>query len=511
MVETIVLNIAKRLDKTPRYLHIKEYFKSLLSNSQNPKKRYIDLMMIFFIVTSIVILIYEVQNPLPHWIYIYDIYFVSLIFLIEYLLRFWVYSDMHKSIIDEYENSQFLGRRFDISIALKEISKKKWEYLTKPSSIIDLLAILPAYRPFRILRFFVLFRIFKLLRYTKSINQFVDVLANKRFELLTLLFILLFVVVVSGVAIYVFEEELNPNIDSLFDALYWALVTISTVGYGDISPVTTYGRIISIVIIISGIAMISFATSVIVSAFSEKLGELKESRAIDKIKTDRVFIVICGYGKLTKLFLHLNARDLDNYIIIEKESHKVRNAIDSGYHAICDDATRQEALKRYNIDYAKMTLLCLTNSDVENIYITLNAKTISPKIRVIARASDSKLVKKYNLAGASEILLPNEIANTMLFLSIKNPIIYRASHTILMSKSVAIIDEVIISKGGKLVGKSIEMIDFKATKLLFIGIQRGEESQFLFNPAPQIRLLEGDILLVMGMQISLEYFKELYQ
>jgi len=81
----------------------------------------------------------------------------------------------------------------------------------------------------------------------------------------------------------VFEEQKNGDINSLFDAIYWALITISTVGYGDISPKTPEGRIVSMIIIISGIAMISFVTSVIVSAFSEKLDELKENRIIEKI------------------------------------------------------------------------------------------------------------------------------------------------------------------------------------------------------------------------------------
>ncbi len=87
------------------------------------------------------------------------------------------------------------------------------------------------------------------------------------------------------------------DINSLFDAIYWALITISTVGYGDISPKTPEGRIVSMIIIISGIAMISFVTSVIVSAFSEKLDELKENRIIEKINKSKEFIIICGLDR----------------------------------------------------------------------------------------------------------------------------------------------------------------------------------------------------------------------
>jgi len=510
-MKNIILNIALQLNSSVKYRATKRYFDSLLNDSHNPNKKYFDGVMIFLILSSILILIYEVQHSIAPWIDYYDIYFVSVVFLIEYLLRFWVYSDVHKMIVTEYEDSQFLGREFSLWRPLKKAWKTKIEYMRTPSAIVDMLAILPAYRPIRILRFFVLFRVFKLLRYTKSINQFVDVLANKRFELFTLLFILFFVMVVSGIAIYVLEEKSNPNINSLFDAVYWALITISTVGYGDISPITTGGRIISIIIIISGIAMISFATSVIVSAFSEKLGELKEHRAINKIDKNKMFLIICGYGELTKLFLHQEKKRLENYIIIDKKAQRVREAINDGYQAICDDASKHESLSRYNIAYEKITLLCLAHNDIENIYITLNARSLSRKITIIARASTSNLVKKYTLAGATHVLLPNEIANSMLFWAIKNPIIYKASHAILMGKPIAVIDEVRVRKGDKLAGKSIEMIDFRAKKLLFIGIARGGiDGEFLFNPQPKIKICEGDILLVMGMQISLDYFKELY-
>ena len=510
-MKKIILDTALKLGQSTRYQTTKKYINAILNDSYNPKKKILDAFMIFLIITSILILIYEVQNSIPSWMDYYDIYVVSFIFLIEYILRVWVYSDIHKIIIDEYHKAKFLDKEFHVTKPLWRGIRGKFDYLITPSAIIDLLAILPAYRPIRILRFFVLFRVFKILRYTKSINQFVDVLANKRFELLTLLFILIFVMIASGIAIYVFEESQNDNINSLFDALYWALVTISTVGYGDISPVTTQGRIISMLIIISGIAMISFATSVIVSAFSEKLGELKEHRGIDKIDKRRDFLIICGYSELTKIFLSQAQEDFDNYVIIDKDAQRVREALSDGYFAICDDASKQEALKRYDIPYDKITVMCLVNSDIENIYISLNAKSISAKITIIARASDSNLINKYKLAGADQIILPNNVANTMLLSAINNPLIYKASHALLMRKHVALIDEIRVSTGDKLVGRTIDDVDFKRYKLLFIGIQRGEETPFLFNPASQMLIVDGDILLLMGVQLSLEYFKEKFQ
>lgn len=508
MISGIIVKFAYWINGSKRYKVVKAFFNNLLNNPDYPYKKYLDSFMIFLILTSVGILVYEVQNSVPAWMDTYDIYFVSIIFLIEYLLRFWVYSDMHKSIVRKYEKARFLKKEFSLRKPLKEIFKSKFEYIISPAAIIDLLAILPAYRPLRILRIFVLFRVFKLLRYTKSINQFVEVLAAKRFELFTLLFLLIFMMVTAGIAIYVFEEHENPNINSLFDALYWALVTISTVGYGDISPVTHEGKTVSMLIIVSGLAMISFMTSVIVSAFSEKLGELKESRMIEEMNKYEAFLIICGYGQMAKSFLRENVKVGHKYIILDKDKNRVEEALKDGYYAICEDASRHDVMKKFNMEYTNITVICLTNSDIENIYITLNAKSLSKDIQVIARAMDISMKKKFEFAGADHILLPNEVANMMLITAITQPVMYNGIHAILTGEDVAYLDEVMLSVHSSLIGKKREDVNFQDDKLLLVGIQRGEHGTFMFNPKPETEFKENDILLLMGLEVSIRYFKE---
>jgi voltage-gated potassium channel len=504
----ILLSIALFLHASKTYNRSKYFIRDILTNANNPYKKYVDVTIIFLIVTSVFILIYEVKNPVPEWLDVYDIYFVSFVFSIEYLLRLWVHNDLTEAIISEHKEAHFLGRDFSPIGILKVGMLEKLKYMLTPSALIDLLAIFPAYRPLRVLRIFVLFRVLKLLRYTKSINQFTEVLSNKKFELLTLLFLLFFIVMTAGIAIYVLEEQLNPNIDSLFDALYWALVTISTVGYGDISPVTPEGRTISILVIISGIAMISFATSVIVSAFSEKLSELKENRIIEQVNKSKSFLLVCGYGQMTKMFFRQYGSEYDNYIILENVQERMEQARKDGYDAIHEDASRYDTLNKFNTEHAQITILCLTASDVENIYITLNAKSISKNIKVIARANDATMVSKFEHAGADHILMPNKVANSMIHTAITQPTMYKAIHAILTGKHIARIDEIRAYECEIIIGKSIKSLEFKQSKLLFMGIQRG--NTFMFNPSTSEVVKESDILLVMGREISLEYFKSLY-
>jgi voltage-gated potassium channel len=508
-VNELIYKLARRIYASRRYHRIKHTVNDILTNEKNPYKKYVDIAIVFLIVTSVFSLVYEVRHDVPWWIDFYDIYVVSFIFAVEYLLRLWVHGSVTEKIITAYRNALYLDKPFDAREPLKEAFKEKIAFILKPSSIIDLLAIIPAYRPIRVLRILVLFRFLKLLRYTKSINQFTEVLKNKRFELYTLLFLLMFVVFTAGIAIYVLEEEINPNIVTLFDGLYWALVTISTVGYGDISPVTPEGRVVSMFIIVTGIAMISFATSVIVSAFSEKLTEVKEMRIVERINKSESFLIICGYGQMTKMFFrrgHIDARD---YIILEKDPVRAEEAQREGYHVICDDASRSEVLKRFNLKHANITVLCLTSSDIENIYITLSAKSLSRHIKVIARASHRDMIKKYEHAGADHILLPHEVVNNMIHIAITQPTMYKALHAVLTGEDVAQIYEIHVGHYCVMSGKKAAELNFERFKLLYMGIHR--EGKFIFNPKQDLLLREGDVILVIGRRISIDYFKETFK
>ena len=193
-------------------------------------------------------------------------------------MRIWIYSDNSRIIVDQYEKDQMLQREFRFGHMLSKIFRTKFEYVRSVTAIIDLLAIVPFFHEIRLLRIFILFRVFKLFRYAQSLRTFGSVLATKKFEFITLLMFASIVIFISSVLIYVMEAN-NPDspIDTLFESFYWAVVTISTVGFGDITPVTDAGRFVAMIIIIAGVAVLSFTTSIIVSAFTENLDEIKDS------------------------------------------------------------------------------------------------------------------------------------------------------------------------------------------------------------------------------------------
>lgn len=509
-----LIDFAFILDNSSYYIKTKRFFRNLLENENYPYKKYFDYFMIFLILTSVVIIIEEVKTPIGKVFYYYDVYFVTGVFIVEYILRLWIYNDCRKIVINEFEESLFLEREFDTKKVLKEIVKKKFEYITSPLAIIDLLAILPSYRELRILRIFVLFRVFKLLRYSQNITHFLQVLSSKKIELFTLLMLVAFVILVSGISLYVFEERQNPHITTLFDAFYWSLVTISTVGYGDITPVTTEGRGITIVIILIGVGLISFATSIIVSAFSEKLQEIRENRVLATIKRLNEYYIICGYTHMAQLFVKRLQQDKKDFLIIDYNQEIVDELVGQGMLAICEDATKKDTFHHIDFDQVR-AVMTLTDSDMHNIYICLNIRSFSKDVFIVSRTIDFNSHKKLKLAGANYLISPYVTAGFFATKIMEQPIAVEAINNILTARKNALCEQVEVIKGSFLVGKKIEEINFDRYKLILLGVVRKDETQrleefkrkFIFNPPSEFVLECGDVLVIMGYSISIAHFK----
>lgn len=122
-----------------------------------------------------------------------------------------------------------------------------------------------------------------------------------------------------ALAIYIFETNDNPKINTLFDAIYWAIVTMGTVGYGDIVPMTREGMVVAMILIIVGIATLAFLTSIIVSSFQSKLVELKESRVFADIEKLEDYIVVCGYGRVGEVVSKMLHEDKYKLVIIDND------------------------------------------------------------------------------------------------------------------------------------------------------------------------------------------------
>jgi voltage-gated potassium channel len=243
-----------------------------------------------------------------------------------------------------------------------------------------------------------------------------DALLKKRFEFIFLGYMLFAITFTLGSIFYLLEFGINEKLDSYLDAIYWALVTISTVGYGDISPVTDMGKVGSMFGIVFGIAMISFVTSVMVSAFSERFDELRNQDSINHVNKMQNVVVINGYGHLgTTIAKKLNIHKLFEPVIIENNEQKASKAIEDGYRVIRADGSSAKLIKElYQRDNIS-AMLTLTSSDIDNIYFILNAKSIHKESVGYARMNDAGLNAQYEATHVDAVLQPYDVADIKAF------------------------------------------------------------------------------------------------
>ena len=507
-----ILSFAYFIESSRKYKKFKTFFYNLIENDEYPYKKYFDFFMIFVILSSVTLLVIDVKQHIPKWIDNLDLYFVTTVFVIEYILRMWVYSDIHKIIIEEYEESAYFDSELKLFSLVGVILKNKWTYVSSFSAIIDLLAILPSYRGLRILRVLVLFRAFKMLRYTKSLTGFLYVLKNKKFELITLLTLSAFFIFIAGIMLYVFEgDNENPNIHNLFDAFYWALITISTVGYGDISPVTPEGRIVTMLIIVTGIGLISFVTSIIVSSFNERLGVLREDRVIQDVGKKKTLTVICGYGLLGRLVVKGLQKEGVEFVIIDSNEEMAALAYNNGYHSICADASQGEIFKKLGIHERISHVLCLTSDDIQNAFIAVNVKSLNENIHVTARCSDNEIAQKMEFAHVDQIIMPEEIAGMMGAVYAGEPVAFEVLLSIIEEKDKTHINEITITQGSFLDQKNIKEANFERLRLILLGVFKNNNSstlgEFIFNPNDEFRLNAGDKLVCIGYSTAIANLK----
>jgi voltage-gated potassium channel len=502
------------LESSPTYKRVKGFFNNILNNDDYRYKKYFDIFMVFVILSSVVILVVDVREHVAYWLEWYDLYVVTAIFIVEYILRLWVYSDIHKEIIHEYEVSEFFDKPFSLKKVLKEVAAKKWEYITSLPAIIDLIAILPSYREIRVLRVFVLFRAFKMLRYSRSLMQFFEILRNKKIELYALFLLLSFFTLIAALMIYVFEGAgQNPNIRSLFDAFYWAVVTVTTVGYGDITPVTHEGRFVAMLVIVTGLGAITFLTSIIVSAFEEKLPEIKRTRVLNQVAKTRDLNLVCGYGKIGQIVADKLKKQNEKILILENDPQKVQKAELDGHRVLQADATKSETMIKLRIAENIKSVIAVTHDDIINVFITINARSLCDKVQIIARCSEKSVATKLKLAGANHLIMPEEIAGLLGAVYIGQPVAFDALQAILTRKRSARIDEVEVKRGSFLDGAKVGDFDFAKARLVLLAVlkpltEEGKMSHYvIFNPPDDTELHAHDVLVIMGYNISIADFK----
>jgi len=314
----------------------------------------------------------------------------------------------------------------------------------------------------------------------------------------------LLIIIAAGVIGYVIIEGW-----SFIDALYMTIITITTVGYDEVHPLTTTGRIFSIFLIVGGVsgalyALTGIAGYIIEGHLGTTLGRRRMETAIAKLK--RHFI-LCGYGRVGREIARLFAEENVPFVVIGKDRDSIADAEKDGHLYILADATDDEVLKQAGIERAR-GLVATVGSDADNVYITLSARGLRPDLFIEARASSSAAETKLKKAGATRIISPYSLgARRMAQLALRPGIVDFIDTVIQRRGKEFQMENITVSHDSALVGLTTEETR-QRTKANILAISR-KSGKLVANPPGEETIESGDRLITLGTREQLAALEEI--
>jgi voltage-gated potassium channel len=307
-------------------------------------------------------------------------------------------------------------------------------------------------------------------------------------------------VVMGGTIGYVLIEGMN-----FFDALYMTTITVTTIGFREVFPLSDSGRMFTILLAFAGVGVIlliasEFARVMLETDLRRMLGIRRELKLMKKLKDH---IVVCGHGRMGEAVVDVLRQRGIPFAVVELDPERCRPLEDQGQHVVRGDATNEDVLVSTNIANARTIITCLAD-DAHNVYAILLARQLNPDINVIARAVEAGAEERLKLAGADRVLNPYQIGGTRLALTAIKPTVTDFIDQSLLGSSVELeLAEIVIDPTSELAGKTLAGAEVrKRFGIIVVALKRGDRA--IFNPDADERIEGGDVLVALGPIAAIE-------
>lgn len=297
---------------------------------------------------------------------------------------------------------------------------------------------------------------------------------------------------------------------SIFDAFYMTVITLTTVGYMEVHPLSNAGRAFTSVLILTGVGTMLYALSIGVRVLMEGeireiLGRRKLSKKIEKMENH---YIICGYGRMGKIICREMLHNGAPFVIIERIP-EVFAAIDKELLSIQGDATQDAVLKEAGIERAR-GLISVLSTDADNLYVVLSARGMNPRLRIVARASDEGAERKLFRAGADNVVSPYYIGGLRIAHTILKPAVVDFIEFATRSGNIELqMEEIKVKESSSITDKSLDECGIrKELGIIIVAIKR-ESGEMEFNPTSTSIIRKGDTLVAMGETKQLKALEDL--
>lgn len=292
---------------------------------------------------------------------------------------------------------------------------------------------------------------------------------------------------------------------SVVDGLYMTIITISTVGYGEVEPLSSSGRLFVSVLVVLNIAIVAYALATFSYYVIEgKLFELMErNRMQDRVNALNGHTILCGFGRYGKeIARHLLVHGQD-FVVIEEKENKTNNGdfeeADIAY--VIGDATDDAALIEAGINRAAGLITALSD-DSDNLFIVLSAQDLNPNLRIISRAHQARSRAKLMKAGASHVIMPEQIGGFYMATLISKPgaVEFFSYVTNDLASDIGFEEIRYDQLPPKMRGMSIQELSLRKHSGINIIGHRFTDGRYVVNPGPEERLEPGGSFIAVGSQ-----------
>lgn len=297
------------------------------------------------------------------------------------------------------------------------------------------------------------------------------------------------------------------------DAVYMTVITMSTVGFETVGELSHNGKIFSVFLIVLSAGTFLYAVTAITAFVVE--GEVQSLfnryKAGKKVSKLANHIIICGLGRNGRETAMELIRQGQAFVIIEADEDVIQEF--RSHHDVLfvqGDATNEEVLQRANIHNAK-GLVSTLSTDAENVYITLTARGMNPRLKIVARASHESSISKLKRAGANQVIVPNLIGGRKMANLITRPALVEFVELVSGDGNANLhLQDIACENHPKLIGSTLRDLEIRSkTGVLVLGYKRGSRAVEL-NPHAAEQISSEDRLFIMGTDDQLKQFEDLY-
>ena len=296
-----------------------------------------------------------------------------------------------------------------------------------------------------------------------------------------------------------------------FDSFYMTVMTLTTVGYGEVHPLSVQGRIFASLLMLVGVTAVLISIAVIGDTLlrlelTDYFGLRRRDHVLKQISGH---YIVCGAGRVGRSVVSELLRSKATVVLIDDSGERAKWGAELGIVTLVADATKDETLKQARIDSAK-GLVAAISSDAENVYVTLSAKVLNPKLHLAARASDDQAEEKLRRAGASTVFTPYSFIGHRLAQSLLRPHVASfldVASAFRKSELDLEIEQLQVAPRSLLAGKTLGQAHLGSKYgVIVLAVQR-QDGVMQFNPPADLQIAPGDVLIAMGERSRLKHLE----